>query len=193
MKKLIPKRVLVTHQQNISTSDYLEFIKICISTCEIDAVQLRDKQRNPTELLSFASQLHELLKAHHIPLIINDHLDLCLTLNAEGLHLGQDDGDIKQARDALGSEKILGLSINSLSELEHANHLPLDYVGIGAIFPTPNKPDIKTIWGLNGLTKAAAISKHPIIAIGGIHQHNIKDVLQAGAIGIAAIDYFHGA
>jgi thiamine-phosphate pyrophosphorylase len=190
MNHHIPKLTLVTHQQQAPDGDYLEFITQYM-TSQLHAVQLRDKYREPNTLLYFSQQLHDRLKAFRIPLIVNDHLDLCLQLNADGLHLGQNDGDIHQARAVLGPDKLIGLSINNLDQLEQANHLPIDYVGIGSIFPTRNKADITTLWGLEGLAQAASISKHPIIAIGGINEQNAGNVIHAGADGIAAIDAFH--
>ncbi|MGE3921208.1 MAG: thiamine phosphate synthase, partial [Gammaproteobacteria bacterium] len=143
------------------------------------------------KLLSFASALKKLLDTFQIPLIINDNLELCLTLNADGLHLGQNDGDITIARNLLGPDKIIGLTINTIEQVEHANQLPIDYIGIGSIFPTQHKADVQNIWGITELSKAVGLSCHPTIAIGGINISNANEVMRAGVFGIAAIGAFH--
>lgn len=172
--------------------DYMQFVTRCVRA-GVTCVQLRDKHLSSAALYTLATQLKTQLAPYAVPLIINDDVDLALAVDAHGVHLGQSDGDIETARTKLGNDKIIGLSVNSLAELEQANTLPIDYVGIGAIFPTRNKPDIKTIWGINGLHQACALSHHPVVAIGGINSRNAQAVIAAGAQGIAAIDAFHQA
>ena len=182
--------ILVTNRGSHCFDNYLEFIEHCVKS-GVTAIQLREKQLSYDELLLFGKTLKSILDPLHIPLIINDHVKLCLDLDGSGVHLGQSDLDVMKARSMLSSQKIIGLSVNSIEQLKQANTLPLDYVGIGAIFPTENKPNIETIWGLDKLKKAAAISKHPIVAIGGITEHNARDVIRSGSHGIAAIGAFH--
>lgn len=182
--------ILVTHKGASSTSAYLERIARCIQG-GVTSVQLREKSLSSEELLNFGRALKNLLDSNNIPLIVNDHIDLCLQLDAAGVHLGQSDGDPLEARAKLGPQKIIGLSVNTIAQIETANALSLDYIGVGAIFPTQNKSDIKTIWGLEGLKKASIMSSHPIVAIGGVTPSNALSVLQAGAKGIAAIGAFH--
>lgn len=186
------KLMLVTQKQNKPLSDYLHFIHTC-TKAGITAVQLREKNLSPSELFEFSKHLQHILKPFNIPLIVNDHIDLAAEINAEGVHLGQTDGNVRHARSHLGKDKIIGVTVNNIEQLEIANELPIDYVGVGAIFPTQNKKDVETVWGCEGLKKIKALSKHPIIAIGGITEHNAADVVQAGADGIAAIGAFHDA
>lgn len=186
------KLMLVTNRQNTPLNDYLLFIKRC-ANAGITAVQLREKQQPYDSLLMFGQALKRMLDPLHIPLIINDNLQLALELDASGVHLGQTDGDPELARIALGANKIIGVSIDSPENLIKANRLPLDYVGIGAIFPTANKPNINTLWGLQGLQTLAPNSKHPIIGIGGINENNAADVMLSGAHGIAVIGALHDA
>lgn len=190
MKNNLLKLTLVTHQSHLPVSKYLNFVTLCAKS-GLTAVQLRQKNWSFSTLLEFGQKLHEQLQPFNIPLIVNDDLILCQKLDAEGLHLGQDDGNILHTRHILGEKKIIGLSVNTLTQLEQAAHLPIDYVGIGAIFPTNNKPNIQTIWGIEGLKEASKHTTHPIIAIGGIDESNAEQVMQAGAYGIAAIDAFH--
>lgn len=184
------KLTLVTNQNKTPVSNYLEFIKAC-AEAGVTAVQLRDKQSSYQDCLAFGQALKDILTPFSIPLIINDNIDLAIALDAEGVHLGQTDGCPITARQRLGSQKIIGISIDSVENLLTANQLPIDYVGVGAIFPTNNKNNVATLWGLEGLSHLSSISKHPIIAIGGINESNAEDVMCSGAQGIAVIGAIH--
>ncbi len=138
-------------------------------------------------------QLKRILSPLRIPLIVNDHLELAIALDADGLHLGQTDGDPALARRRLGPNKLMGVSIDSEENLMHANTLLIDYVGIGALFATASKPNVTTLWGLDGLQQLAPKAKHPIIGIGGINEDNAAQVLSSGAHGIAVIGALHDA
>jgi thiamine-phosphate pyrophosphorylase len=184
------KLMLVTNRKDIPLNEYLEFVKIC-ATSGITSVQLREKGANFNFLLEFGQKLKNILDPLGIPLIVNDDIKLALKLDASGVHLGQTDGDHKRARDLCGSDKIIGISIDSKENLMTANDLSITYVGVGAIFETGNKKNIVTLWGLEGLHMLSRQSKHPIIAIGGINEHNIVSVMTAGAKGIAVIGVLH--
>lgn len=186
------KLMLVTHKLDNTWEDYLDFITIAAGS-GITAVQLREKHLRMPDLIKWGKQLQAILKPRSIPLIVNDHIELCLELNAEGLHLGQGDGDPCEARKALGQDKMIGLSIDTMAQAHIANQLPIDYIGVGAIFPTRHKQNVETIWGLQSLKQVTRISKHPVIAIGGIDKTNANLVMKAGAKGIAAIGAFHDA
>lgn len=186
------KLMLVTNKQNIAVNHYLDFIEICIQH-GVTAVQLREKNLPRNELVSFGQALHDLLIAYRIPLIVNDSVKLAISLDAEGVHLGQQDGNVIQARKRLGDKKIIGVSVTSLQELHTANQLPIDYIGIGAIFPTNSKLDVQHHWGCDELQQAVLIASHKTIAIGGIDHGNINQVLATNVDGIAAIAAFHHA
>lgn len=192
MKQDALKLMLVTNKGDTPLLDYLKFIEAC-ADAGITSVELREKGLNFKELLEFGQELQKILQPKGIPLIINDSLDLCLKLKADGLHLGQEDGNIAKARAALGPDKILGVTVNTLKQLETANNEPVDYVGIGAIFPTKNKINVKRVWGVKELAEAVPLSRHPVVAIGGIDQSNAEAVMKAGVAGIAAIGVFHDA
>jgi len=182
--------MLVTHKGSTPTPAYLEWLKSCVAG-GVTCVQLREKDLSEDDLWAFACALKKALDEMQIPLIINDHVELCLQLGAAGVHLGQSDMAVEKARSILGPQALMGLSVNTIEQLQVANHQPIDYVGIGAIFPTQHKPDIESVWGLDGLREAASLSRHPIVAIGGIDASNTHDVKQAGAYGIAGIGVFH--
>lgn len=184
--------MLVTQKQQSSLKDYLDFIDSCVHQ-GVTSVQLREKNTRPDDLLTFGQALKNKLTPLHIPLIVNDNLELAIALDAAGVHLGQTDGDPLEARQRLGAHKTIGVSIDSYDNLIKANALPIDYVGVGAIFPTPNKKNVSTVWGLDGLQQLVPHAKHPVVAIGGIDTHNVTNTLMAGAHGIAVIGALHNA
>jgi thiamine-phosphate pyrophosphorylase len=186
------KLMLVTNKKDLPLDAYLDFISICAKS-GVTSIQLREKSLDFDDLFQFGRQLQSILAPLSIPLIVNDSVELAYALNADGVHLGQTDGCALDARRILGDGKIIGLSIDTLAQLDIANTLPINYVGVGTIFPTNNKTDTGTVWGCEGLKKAALASKHPIIAIGGIDETNAIHVIQTGASGIAAIGAFHNA
>ena len=190
MKDTFCPLTLVTHKGQTPEAPYLEFIEACLKA-GITCVQLREKTLHGEELFHFGCSLKHLLNFYHVPLIVNDDVNLCLALNAFGLHLGQSDTHVSKARMALGAEKIIGLSVNSIEHIQNSRTLPIDYIGVGAIFPTHNKPNIETLWGLDGLAHVSTFSPYPLIAIGGIDESNALSVINSGADGIAAIGAFH--
>lgn len=150
-------------------------------------VQLRAKNMDTCAMLEQAQQLKHMLNGTHIPLIINDRVDIALAVDADGVHLGQSDMDVHIARMLLGKDKIIGLSVENLEQVQQANTLPIDYIGISPIFSTPTKTDTAQPFGLDGTRQAVALSLHPTIGIGGIHLHNIKDVMSTGLNAVAVV------
>ena len=192
MKENFLQVTLVTNKGNTPRAHYLEFIELCLKA-GVTCVQLREKSLLHEDLLDFGNSLKSLLDLYKVPLIVNDDIDLCIKLSAFGVHLGQADTEVTKARSALGQDKIIGLSVNTIQQIQKSLTLPIDYIGVGAIFPTHNKPDVETIWGLSGLRQASLLSSHPIVAIGGIDESNAFSVINSGANGIAAIGAFHNS
>lgn len=186
------KLMLVTHRETIPLVEYLDFIEQCIKS-GVTCIQLREKNSDYEFKLDFAHRLKHLLTPYNIPLIINDDIHLALAVDAHGVHLGQTDDSPVQARKLLGNHKIIGLSIEYESELQQANLAPLNYVAASAVFPSIHKHNVKTIWGIEGLIKICKLSEHPVIAIGGINQDNVSQVMKAGAKGAAVIGALHQA
>jgi thiamine-phosphate pyrophosphorylase len=184
------KLMLITRLGSTPVHTYLNFIHTCIRN-GVTSVQLREKDLSFSDLLDFGQALQNLLRPHAIPLIVNDHVDLCLQLDAHGVHLGRSDGNVEAARQKLGDQKIIGSTVDLPEHIQETNRLPIDYIGIGAIFPTNNKTNIEHVWGVDALKRNAHLSKHPMIAIGGIDVENASQVIHAGAYGIAAIGAFH--
>lgn len=190
MNKAYYKLILITKKININREAYLNFIKSCVER-GVTSVQLREKELKFEDIFKFACALHELLKFYEIPLIVNDNLKLAHALDAEGLHVGQSDCHVLEARKKLGYKKIIGLSINSIKELKEANKYPIDYIGLSSIFPTKSKKNIQNFWGCNGILQASKISKHKVVAVGGIDISNASEIMASGASGIACISAFH--
>tara|TARA_R110001583_G_scaffold1583_3_gene12321 strand:+ start:1521 stop:2150 length:630 start_codon:yes stop_codon:yes gene_type:complete len=153
----------------------------------VTMVQLREKGSDVRDFIERALAVKTILKGTGVPLIINDRVDVALAIDADGVHLGQSDMDAKTARRLIGNEKTLGLSIENEQQLHDAELLPIDYIGLSAIFSTPTKINIKKEWGLEGLRKAVMQSTFPIVAIGGINTKNISQVIATGVDGIALV------
>jgi len=150
-------------------------------------VQLRAKNISTREFLDIGMKIHSFLKKKRVPLIINDRIDIALALDADGVHLGQKDMPLQIARKILGKEKIIGISVNNIEEAVEAENNGADYLGVGPVFPTTTKPDIRTPLGIEGLRKIREKIKIPIIAIGGINKSNVHEVYSTGVDGIAVI------
>ena len=153
----------------------------------VTMVQLREKDAPTGEFVALAKRLKAVLAPLGIPLIINDRVDVALAADADGVHIGQSDMPYEDARRLLGAEKIIGLSVENFEDLERANALDVDYVGISPVYGTPTKSDTAEPFGLEGLRRAVAMSAHPTVAIGGMNASTIAEVMQAGTDGVAVV------
>lgn len=151
-----------------------------------DVIQLRDKVSDDKIFFAEAIKIRGITKAHKIPFIINDRLDLALAVCADGIHLGQDDLDITIARRLFGADKIIGRSTHNLAQALEAEKEGADYIGLGPVFSTPTKPDYQAV-SLDLIKEVKGKIKIPFVAIGGIDQGNIREVLSAGARNIAVV------
>ncbi|MFO7818783.1 MAG: thiamine phosphate synthase [Halanaerobacter sp.] len=161
----------------------------------VDVVQLREKNKTTREKYQLGLKIKEILANSGVDFIINDDPALALALDADGVHLGDDDLPIEAAREVLGTDKIIGYSTSNLAEVEEAKRKGADYVGFGAIYQTGSK-DVKDRRQAIGLDKLKKVSKEvtiPIVAIGGINKENINEVRGAGADSIAMISAITGA
>jgi len=154
-------------------------------------LQYRDKRSGVREMIANAKAIREALEGCHVPLIINDRVDVALAANADGVHLGQEDMSPQDARRLLGSKAIIGWSIKTLEEADAAKNQPLDYAFVGGVFETGSKQNPTAI-GIGGWQERATILRRenanlPIGAIAGITEHNLQDLMKAGCDGIAAI------
>ena len=173
------------------SAEMLKRVEMALAT-GVSLVQYRRKQGTDALRLQEARQLAELCQAHQALLIINDRIDLALLVNADGVHLGQDDLPHAAARQLMGPEKLIGRSTHRLAQLEQAQEEGADYLGVGAVYATATKAD-RTAAGLGWVRDASASARIPWFAIGGINGDNITEVLAAGASRVAVVSAIMGA
>jgi thiamine-phosphate pyrophosphorylase len=151
-------------------------------------IQLRDKQASTRQLVAEGLALRRLTREHGALLIVNDRIDVALAVDADGVHLGQDDDmPVHLARKVLGPTRILGISAGNQVEATAAIAAQADYISVGAIYATRAKADAGAPIGTQFLRELARQTSIPLVAIGGITAHNVEPVRQAGAIGVAVI------
>jgi len=153
----------------------------------VACVQLREKDLPTGPFVELARAMRALLAPFRVPLIINDRLDVALASGADGVHVGQADMPCGIVRQFMGPQAIIGLSVETWGEVEAAERLPVDYLGVSPVFPTPTKTDTKGAWGIQGLARIRAGSRHPLVAIGGLNLANVTEAVRAGADGIAVV------
>lgn len=149
-------------------------------------VQIREKNLDHESFLQEAKQIQVLCKQYQVPLIINDDVQLAKEIDADGVHIGQDDLDLKKARDILGPDKIIGVSAHDLNEAKMAYDGGADYLGVGAIFTTATKDDADAV-SLKTLKEICQQIDIPVVAIGGINEHNILSLTGSGIDGVAIV------
>lgn len=151
-------------------------------------IQLREKILSPLQFYQEAAEALRVARERGVKVIINDRVDVALALQADGVHLGQDDLPPEAARELLGPEAIIGVSTHTLEQALISTEMPIDYIAIGPIFSTPTKQSCELAVGLDGLGQIRqAVGKIPLVAIGGITSQNSEAVLAAGADAIAVI------
>ncbi len=150
-------------------------------------IQYREKSASTRKMFEEARTLLALCRKHHVPFIVNDRLDIALAVDADGVHVGQDDMPASLARKLIGEQKILGVSAENEEQARKAIADGADYLGVGTVFPTATKSDVGNPIGLDGVEQIVRISKIPVVGIGGINASNAADVIRAGAAGVAVI------
>ena len=153
----------------------------------VSCVQLREKGCSTREFMDEARLLKALLAGTGVPLFINDRLDVALAVGADGVHLGQNDLAIADARRLVGNRMIIGISAESVADAIRAEAEGADYIGASPVFTTPTKTDTAPPLGLDGLRAIRRAVQLPLVAIGGINADNAAAVLRAGADGLAVV------
>ena len=153
----------------------------------VSCVQLREKGCSTREFMDEARLLKALLAGTGVPLFINDRLDVALAVGADGVHLGQNDLAIADARRLVGNRMIIGISAESVADAVRAEAEGADYIGASPVFTTPTKTDTASPLGLDGLRAIRRAVQLPLVAIGGINADNAAQVLRAGADGLAVV------
>lgn len=158
-----------------------------------DVIQLRDKTGSKRDILRKAKALRSLTRKYGALFIVNDHIDIALAADADGVHLGQDDLPLAEARNILGPGKIIGISTHSIEQAREAERGGADYIGVGPVFPTRTKADVTDSVSVSYVRQASAEIRIPFVAIGGIKLHNVDEVLAAGATRICAVSEIVGS
>lgn len=149
---------------------------------------MREKNTSTEDFLRKALALKEITEKYNIPLIINDHFEVAEKIGSAGIHVGNNDKSPSSLRNELFfKDKIIGYSIEYLSQLENINTELSDYLGISPIFNTDTKKDTVTEWGLDGLSKIRSLTKKPLVAIGNINSYNAASIIKAGADALAVV------
>lgn len=152
----------------------------------VTMVQLREKELADVDFLAEARELKALCRRYDVPFLINDAVDIAAASDADGVHVGQEDMNIRDARLKLGPGKIIGVSVQTVMQAEEAERCGADYLGVGAVFPTASKADADDV-SLETLAQICSAVNIPVVAIGGINRHNIQELRGTGIDGVAVI------
>jgi len=152
----------------------------------VTALQLRWKSGPLREMLRLGEALRELCRHHGVPFLVNDRVDVALALDADGVHVGQEDLPPEVARRLLGPRALIGLSARTPEQARAAEAAGVDYLGTGSVFPTTSKAN-PTLIGLEGLAAVVRSTRLPVVAIGGVSPENAAACIRAGAVGVAVI------
>ena len=176
---------LVTNRYQDSLESFLEKVETACRS-GVTIIQLREKNLTTNQYYQLAKQVKEITDAYQVPLIIDDRLDICLAVDAAGLHIGDDELPVSVARQVLGPEKILGVTAKTVKRALEAETSGADYLGTGAIFPTTTKENapITLISTLKTICQTVAI---PVVAIGGLTSENIDQLAETGIAGVAVV------
>ncbi len=181
----IPKLYPITDCQ-LSNCTHEEIVQMMLAG-GARLIQLRDKEASAKELLDAARACLALTRPAGARLIINDRVDVALTSGADGIHLGQEDLAVEEAREILGEDKIIGVSTHSLDQFKAALETSANYIAVGPVFPTKTKENPDPVVGLDLVRQAKLITDRPLVAIGGISVERAADVIAAGADSVAII------
>ena len=176
---------LVTNRYQDSVENFLEKVETACRS-GVTIVQLREKNLTTNQYYQLAKQVKEITDAYQVPLIIDDRLDVCLAVDAAGLHIGDDELPVSVARQVLGPDKILGVTAKTVKRALEAEEGGANYLGTGAIFPTTTKENapITLISTLKTICQRVAI---PVVAIGGLTSENIDQLIGTGIAGVAVV------
>ncbi|MBQ4278392.1 MAG: thiamine phosphate synthase [Rikenellaceae bacterium] len=153
----------------------------------VNMVQLREKHASPREFVEKAVALKTMLAPYGVPLIINDDVEVALAAGADGVHVGQGDMPVREVRRRLPRHAIVGLSVESREQVLEADALPVDYIAASPVFATPTKTDTVIEWGIEGVAWIRSVTRHRLVAIGGVKRDNAELIVRAGADSLAVI------
>jgi len=177
---------LVISEEDCKEKNILNVAEMAIKG-GVDIIQLREKKCSTREFLTKANQLSELMSKYNVPLIINDNIEVAISNNAQGIHVGNNDIPPSKIRSIWPKDKIVGYSIEYLEQLSNLEVIHANYLGISPVFNTKTKLDTVTEWGLEGISAIRSKTKKPLVAIGNMNKENAYDVIKAGANCIAVV------
>jgi thiamine-phosphate pyrophosphorylase len=177
---------LVTDQKLCLGRELIEVVMEAVAG-GVSIVQIREKDSDTRDFFQLAMAMKKQLEKTNVPLIINDRVDVAIAVDADGVHVGQTDLPCAVAREMIGPEKILGVSINTFEQIDEVHKLNINYLSLSPVFPTPTKPDTTPAFGIEGLKKARQMTSRPLMTIGGINKTNLKDIVDAGMDGVAVV------
>ena len=177
---------LVTDEELLQGKDLYATVEAAVRG-GVTMVQLREKESSTRDFVERAARLKQVLAPYHVPLIINDRVDVALAVDADGVYVGQSDMPYPLVKRLLPPGKIIGLSVESREQVLEANAYDVDYIAASPVFATATKTNTLIEWGLEGLSWIKSVSRHPLVAIGGINKGNAEAIFQAGADGIAVV------
>ena len=186
MKKIDYSLYLVTDRPLCLGKELVDVVKAAVAG-GVTMVQLREKEASTREFLAVGMEIKKIHAKKAVPLIINDRVDIALALEAEGVHLGNNDMSYEKARKILGKNSIIGLSAENVKDAVRASRLGADYIGVSPVYTTPTKPELETGLGLEGLREIRGVTRLPLIAIGGINAANCREAIESGADGVAVV------
>jgi thiamine-phosphate pyrophosphorylase len=175
---------LIADEQACAPLSIIDAVESVIAS-GISCVQLRMKNQTPDNIIRTGKQLLRLLRMRQIPLIINDHPDIALAIDTDGVHIGQSDIPYTTVRQQLGYKKIIGLTIENIQQAQQCRHIDCDYFGVGPVFATETKKYVTPPLGIANLKRITNLLNAPVVAIGGIQLQNIQSVLATGIAGVA--------
>ena len=184
---------VVNHSLHVLTDEQLSRGRATVAVVQAalaggaTVIQLRDKTASTRRLLELGRVLRALTREAGATFIVNDRADVALAVDADGVHVGQDDLPARNARRIVGAERVVGVSASSMAEALQAERDGADYIGAGTVFATGSKPDAGAPIGLEGLAQIARAVAIPVVAIGGVNAANAAECVAAGAAGVAVI------
>ena len=185
------KLYLVTDPHLCATFGLLNTVNAAVKG-GITMVQLRDKEASTNDRIGVGKELQKILKDTEIPLIINDDVEAALAIDADGIHIGQNDKSTVEIRGKIGKDKIVGLSCETIEDAKAADPALVDYIGISPVFPTPTKSDFNAYIGLNGISDIVNATSLPSVAIGGLKREHCAKIFSTGCQGMAVVSAICG-
>ena len=183
---LLPRLYAILDAGCVSEVDAMFATADELAAAGVTLLQYRNKSGNACQMLDHARELKRRIGSR-VKLIMNDRADLCLAADFDGLHLGQDDLSPESARRIIGPNRWLGVSTHNSDQLVEADKTSADYIAIGPVFATSSKSNPDPVVGLDGVRRARALTRKPLVAIGGITRANARSVIDAGADSVAVI------